>query len=189
MITTVLRERAEPQRWRNGGGVTRELLAWPDANDWSLRVSVAEIEADGPFSAYPGVERWFAVVDGTGVVLGGIGTRLSLTGDSEPIRFDGDREPHCTLLAGPTRDLNLMARKQAGAGSMLRVLPATDWSSAASFRAVYTAAPALLTIDDADVATLPAHSLTWSAGGTGRRWRLTANEPLRAWWLGFEPRR
>jgi environmental stress-induced protein Ves len=40
--------------WRNGGGRTRELLAWPSAEDWQLRVSVAEIEADGPFSAFPG---------------------------------------------------------------------------------------------------------------------------------------
>jgi len=28
--------------WRNGGGVTRELLAWPDSKDWALRVSVAD---------------------------------------------------------------------------------------------------------------------------------------------------
>ena len=41
------------QAWRNGGGTMRELLAWPDASDWQLRVSVAEIEADGPFSAFP----------------------------------------------------------------------------------------------------------------------------------------
>ena len=39
--------------WRNGGGVTRELLAWPDPRDWLLRVSVAEISASGPFSQLP----------------------------------------------------------------------------------------------------------------------------------------
>ena len=29
--------------WRNGVGRTRELLAWPTAADWLVRVSVAEI--------------------------------------------------------------------------------------------------------------------------------------------------
>jgi uncharacterized protein len=42
----------EPRPWRNGGGVTRELLAWPGGDDWALRLSVAEIERDGPFSAF-----------------------------------------------------------------------------------------------------------------------------------------
>ena len=56
----------EPQRWRNGAGLTRELLAWPEPRDWQLRISVADIREDAPFSAYPGVDRWFAVVDGAG---------------------------------------------------------------------------------------------------------------------------
>ena len=35
---------AAAQPWRNGGGITRELLAWPVASDqWALRVSVAQI--------------------------------------------------------------------------------------------------------------------------------------------------
>ena len=36
-----------PQPWRNGGGSTRELLAWPAAADWKLRVSLATIAQDG----------------------------------------------------------------------------------------------------------------------------------------------
>ena len=59
----------EPQPWRNGGGLTRELLAWPSRDDWALRISVADIRADGPFSAFPGVDRWFAVLEGDGVLL------------------------------------------------------------------------------------------------------------------------
>ena len=58
-----------PQPWKNGGGKTRELLAWPHPSDWILRLSVADIEADGPFSSFPGVQRWFAVLRGNGVRL------------------------------------------------------------------------------------------------------------------------
>jgi environmental stress-induced protein Ves len=33
---------------------------------WRVRISRADIDRDGPFSAYPGVERWFAVLPATG---------------------------------------------------------------------------------------------------------------------------
>ncbi len=99
--------------WRNGGGSTRELLAWPAAADWQLRVSVAEIAADGPFSPYPGVDRWFAVLDGVGVVLAlPQGERVLRPGDA-PIAFAGEAAPACRLIDGPTRDLNLMLRRGA----------------------------------------------------------------------------
>ena len=34
----------EPERWANGGGWTRTLLAWPDPARWALRISVADVE-------------------------------------------------------------------------------------------------------------------------------------------------
>ena len=32
-----------PQPWRNGGGTTRELLAWPSAEHCNLRIALADI--------------------------------------------------------------------------------------------------------------------------------------------------
>src|SRR4051812_3988364 len=65
-----------PSPWRNGGGVTRELLRVPVPDDagaaaggWLLRISLADIASDGPFSAFEGMDRWFAVVGGAGVRL------------------------------------------------------------------------------------------------------------------------
>ena len=60
---------ATPVPWKNGGGVTRELLRLPagSGEDWTLRISVADIAADGPFSPVPGITRWFAVLTGAGV--------------------------------------------------------------------------------------------------------------------------
>jgi hypothetical protein len=99
--------------WRNGGGRTRELLAWPSAQEWQVRVSVAEIEADGPFSAFPGIDRWFAVLDGAGVILTlPSGERIVRPGD-RALAFSGAAAPGCRLIDGPTRDLNLMLRRGA----------------------------------------------------------------------------
>ena len=67
--STVRTDDLRPQPWRNGGGTTRELLVRPAGHTWQVRVSVADVVADGPFSAFPGVSRWFAVIDGEGVAL------------------------------------------------------------------------------------------------------------------------
>ncbi|HZW73458.1 MAG TPA: HutD family protein, partial [Caldimonas sp.] len=33
--------------WKNGGGVTRELLALRPGGDWRVRISVADVARDG----------------------------------------------------------------------------------------------------------------------------------------------
>jgi uncharacterized protein len=114
--------------WLNGGGVTRELLAWPHPLDWTVRFSMADIERDGPFSNLPGVRRWFAVVSGAGVQLRIDGAVHELTTQSEPLNFDGAAHTDCKLLAGPTRDFNLMLRQ--GRASMQRVRGANSANSA-----------------------------------------------------------
>jgi environmental stress-induced protein Ves len=106
--------------WRNGGGRTRELLAWPTREDWLVRVSVAEIESDGPFSAFEGVDRCFAVLAGAGVVLSLPRGEVRLHAGDPALAFPGEAAPLCRLIAGPTRDLNLMTRRLAGRGSMQR---------------------------------------------------------------------
>jgi len=111
------------QPWRNGGGVTRELLAWPEPDDWQFRISVAEICRDGAFSLYPGVERWFAVLDGEGVALRIDGSEYRQQPHDAALRFAGEAQVHCQLLGGPTRDLNLMLRHASGAPVERRTRP------------------------------------------------------------------
>src|SRR6202012_5160318 len=93
-------------------GVTRELLRLPagSGDDWTLRISVADIDADGPFSPFPGITRWFAVLTGAGVRLVFPERVLNVRHGDSPLRFDGADAPGCTLLDGPTRDLNVMVR-------------------------------------------------------------------------------
>ena len=107
--------------WRNGGGRTRELLTWPvGAAAWQLRVSVAEIEADGPFSALPGIERCFAVLEGAGVRLSLPWGEVRLTPQDDALSFPGEAAPMCRLIDGPTQDLNLMLRRGCGSAALQR---------------------------------------------------------------------
>lgn len=143
---------ATPQPWRNGGGRTRELLAWPPGADWRVRVSVAEIDADGPFSAFEGVERWFAVLSGAGVVLSFAHGRHRLTPASAPLRFDGGEAPACRLIDDATSDLNLMLRVGVR-GELRRAVRGEPWAGTWRWRAAFTAGAARFESgDDAAVA-------------------------------------
>jgi uncharacterized protein len=178
---------AAPQAWKNGGGITRDLLAWPSAAAWQLRISVAEVARSGPFSAYPGIQRWFAVVQGAGVVLHFADGSRTLTSDSPPLQFDGAAAPGCDLVDGPTLDLNLLADTSAGQARLQRVQPGVDWCDPAGLRALFTVQPAVLLVDGHAAIRLPAMSLAYTLLPAGTAWR-TGGDSLAgpAWWLAFE---
>lgn len=161
---------AAPQAWRNGGGVTRELLAWPNADDWSVRLSVADIERDGPFSAFAGVDRWFAVLSGAGVLLGN--PVQTVRRHDGAINFAGESAPDCHLINGATRDLNLMIRRDRATG-WLRALHSTEVmltarleasaSPTAVLHGVFSVGGGELRRHASEVVVLPPMSLAWQA--------------------------
>ena len=105
--------------WKNGAGRTSEIASWPDgAGAFAGRVSIAEIERDGPFSAWPGVDRTFVLLDGAGVVLTQHGVDSEVSARHEPFRFAGDEAASCRLVAGPARAFNLMVRRGAVRGGV-----------------------------------------------------------------------
>jgi len=96
--------------WKNGGGQTREALRVPAQGDaFRWRISVAEVEASGPFSDFSGYWRSMTLLRGEGFRLqfaNGTETALSEVGDLA--QFDGALATHCELLAGACSDLNLI---------------------------------------------------------------------------------
>ncbi|MFJ5306006.1 HutD family protein [Streptomyces sp. NPDC088350] len=103
--------------WKNGGGVTREIAAWPEGSgmdDFVWRVSLAEVGADGPFSAFPDVDRTLALVEGAGMDLTVDGARQLVNTRYVPRDFRGDVPTDCRLLDGPVVNLNVMWRRSAG---------------------------------------------------------------------------
>ena len=102
-----------PQPWKNGLGVQYEIVcdgSLPD--DWTWRLSTADITQNVPFSVFPGVNREFCVADGRGVVL----TINGVEHRCEPgsiTKFRGDDEVFARLINGPMKALNLMVRDGA----------------------------------------------------------------------------
>ncbi|MFD5626372.1 HutD family protein [Streptomyces sp. NPDC127072] len=103
--------------WRNGGGVTREIAALPEGagmEEFDWRVSLAEVAADGPFSAFPGVDRILTLVEGVGMDLTVGGERRLVDSRYAPGELRGDVPTDCRLLDGPVVNLNVMWRRHGG---------------------------------------------------------------------------
>jgi len=105
--------------WKNGGGTTQTLVCWPNPSDWVFRISVARIDSDGPFSEFKGVDRWFAVLSGEGVVLQFPTRRVEVGALDAVVQFSGDEPCQCSLTHGPTVDINLMV--QGVSANMVRI--------------------------------------------------------------------
>jgi uncharacterized protein len=113
------------QPWKNGGGVTREIAAFPPADgveafDW--RISTAVVSMPGRFSHFGGVDRTLAVISGRlELELDGRDEPVALSAASEPYAFPGDVGCFGTPIGGEVIDLNLMVRRGRGTGSIKRI--------------------------------------------------------------------
>ena len=101
--------------WKNGGGTTTEIAVAPagaSLDDFDWRISMAHVGQDGPFSAFPGVDRTLSVLTGSGITLAfGDGERVRLDRTSAPCPFAADRAVEGLLVDGPIDDLNVMSRR------------------------------------------------------------------------------
>jgi hypothetical protein len=99
-------------RWKNDAGWTSEILRVPDQDAWDWRLSIAEVEADSAFSAFPGVDRWLMLLSGEGMQLCfQDGVTQTLRPPHGAAQFSGDRALTGRLVSGPSSDFNVMWRR------------------------------------------------------------------------------
>lgn len=106
-------------RWHNGAGWTREIATGPlEAVDgvssaWHWRLSIAEIDRDGPFSTFEGVERECMLLHGQGAELQFENAPSQML--SPPfgrLRFPGEARLSAALVDGRVEVFNLMWRRE-----------------------------------------------------------------------------
>lgn len=173
---SVALEQTPAQAWRNGGGLTHELLAWP-ASDWRWRVSVARIERDGPFSHFPDTQRQFAVIRGTGVRLDIDGMPHTVRAGGAVLAFEGGQGCHCQLIDGPTLDFNLMSRH---AVAHLHRWPAQGmlpWR-AGQVAGIYACAAAHVQGPGGERFALASDELLWTPALPGGPWQVEGSDAL-----------
>ncbi|MBD9515466.1 HutD family protein [Pseudomonas sp. PDM22] len=165
--------------WKNGAGTTREIVR--DAGDglegFGWRVSIADVGAPGPFSAFTGYQRVISVLEGKGM-------RLKVDGaDSRDLRaldafaFDGASAVDCTLLGGAIRDFNLIyspARYRARL-QWLKLDGSVHFFSSASTVLLFSAGEGIhVSLNGAASGVLGLHDTLIAEGdGSLREWRLT----------------
>ncbi|MDE2444629.1 MAG: HutD family protein [Alphaproteobacteria bacterium] len=126
MLRLIAQDKFVEGRWRNGMGVSWEIASYrPEgAADFHWRFAKARIDADVPFSIYPGMERVFMQLEGNGLDLVFEGGHVLQVHESHiPHSFACDVPLNCKLLNGPCYDLNLFTArgKYQSQASVLKV--------------------------------------------------------------------
>lgn len=102
-------------QWKNGQGTTAEIAIEPAGCDFSKdpfdwRLSSARVEQGGPFSQFPGYDRFLTIVSG-GAILLHMDTDEKTLAEGEVIHFSGEVSVSCKLPSGAITDLNLIYRR------------------------------------------------------------------------------
>lgn len=149
--------------------------------DWRCRISIANIDQSGPFSSFPGIGRWFALINGAGVTLEFKDRSIVLKPGDPGYCFDGEETVYCHLSGGPTQALNLMVRAEAGIGALdsLGMLEPLNnhqsWSAGNATQAgMFTNAAGQLFCDGQNTIAVDAQSLVWLPESTNTFWRFEA---------------
>jgi len=144
--------------WKNGKGVTEGVATFPegsgiDSFDW--RLSIAHVEADGPFSLFEGIDRSIALLAGAGLSLDlPDGNTVDLEPDTAPFSFPGEWAIDGRNRDGPTIDLNIMTRRGRCTHRMERVLASGRFKASALCFLVFNR-PATITLDGQEIAVDP----------------------------------
>jgi environmental stress-induced protein Ves len=136
MAQLIPADRLQRMPWKNGGGSTTEVTVHPagaSLADFAWRLSLADVESDGPFSLFPGVDRILMLVEGAGVRLDIGSDVIELREQYGVCAFRGDDAVNATLVDGAVRDCNLMVRRP-GRGRLQAVHGRSIAVDFASFR-------------------------------------------------------
>jgi uncharacterized protein len=175
--------------WANGRGTTAVVARVPDTDDWTWRLSLADVVDDGPFSSLPGVDRWIAVARGGRMELqcgapdGFMSTVLDETHGA--VSFSGDGDTSCRVLDGPLVDVNLMLRRGRATGELdVHELGAGErWSCAARAVVVLSGQVELVAVGDEQATGVVLDGVTFDAvvidGERGALVSLIADGPAR----------
>ena len=131
---TVLRAAARQSvPWKNGGGVTAEIAAYPAGSgmdDFGWRISTALVEIAGPFSKFEGIDRILTVLEGRLALHFPADRREVVLDCGQSLGFPGDVAVAGVPVGGPVRDLNVMVRRGKWQAEVTTELPRLDGAEA-----------------------------------------------------------
>ena len=118
------------QPWRNGKGMTNEVLRDGDSESFVWRISVAEVSESAHFSQFNGVDRILTQLEGGPLLLTIADTTVKTAALGDPYPFAGEVPVYCHVTGGTARDLNVMTRRDRVKASMARLTSDFDLTAA-----------------------------------------------------------
>lgn len=109
------------EAWKNGGGWTRTVASHHVQGQIYWRVSVADIDASGPFSRFEGMDRIAVVVRGTGLRLSSESRVWNLDSLGSIAQFPGELAFRGDALEVPVQLWNVMVRRGQAQADLLLV--------------------------------------------------------------------
>ena len=111
--------------WKNGKGITQEILSSGETDNYDWRFSRAEVTVDGPFSIFENKSRILTVIEGNGISL--ISNESTIKAPPcVPVSFSGETPIEGKLWDGPIKDLNLIYSSERVEASALFVEGSTE---------------------------------------------------------------
>ncbi|WP_434927531.1 HutD/Ves family protein [Shewanella sp. HL-SH2] len=111
--------------WKNGLGSTFQRYIWPldaDLDNFDVRISMARVQTNGPFSIFKGIDRHLSLLEGNGLRLtftdnsatnkpSASRPAIDLSQTSRPYAFKGEWSIHSELIGSQVLDFNVMVRR------------------------------------------------------------------------------
>lgn len=96
--------------WKNGLGFTHEIAKLnQELNERFIwRLSIAEVNQNGPFSSFEGYDRNISVLNGAGMTLQVNDKSSGHLTPFQSFEFSGSAQTYCELFAGKIDDFNLI---------------------------------------------------------------------------------
>lgn len=105
--------------WKNGQGVTSQIDIFPKeatfpSKDFHWRLSSARVQSSGPFSQFPGCDRYLSVLQGEGLIL-----NETSIGPNEVFNFPGEDLIFGKLINETVIDLGIIFRRDTVQAAMI----------------------------------------------------------------------
>jgi hypothetical protein len=118
VLKLIKKENHQVMPWKNSQGITSQIAIYPEtavfpSDSFHWRLSSATVKNSGPFSLFPGCDRWLAVLSGDGMTMNG-----SKLGPLTPLHFSGEIPIHSELINGEVIDLGLIYRRDKFSAKM-----------------------------------------------------------------------
>jgi uncharacterized protein len=118
--------------WKNGTGITHEIVKEQARDQILWRISIAEMDRDATFSPFDSYARILTVIEGEGLNLHHPEGELH-AGALKPVKFSGDLQIDGRLISGHVRNFNVIYDRERVQADVTVLRSGDTWAEGTDF--------------------------------------------------------